>query len=308
MADSRLPDINTGVIITANGSVTIENSTITGTAASPEAGPGGRRPGREWDIGVITVLPEEAHAVREMMRRTGSYQTRDEPGGLRFDEAVLDSDDGPVKIAALQSLNPGVQSAGHAFDHLMNYYAPAVVALTGIAGGIHPSVQLGDVVITRDVIYYDQRKETSGGVLRRGASYPVPSAVLRAINNLLSDHGEPCALSATGPDGIRRNFRVLSGPIGSGDAVVAEADSGIRTYLHQYNDKTLAVETETAGLARAFYEETTGERKVRGWLAIRGISDLADVDKNDDWHGLASVHAATVLGVLAPYLRRACSR
>jgi adenosylhomocysteine nucleosidase len=132
--------------------------------------------------------------------------------------------------------------------------------------------------------------------------------IRRAINHLLSYRGEPCILTAIGPDGIRRDFRVLSGPVGSGEAVVARADSEITDYLRQYNDKTLAVETETAGLARAFYEKATDRSRVSGWLAVRGISDLADQDKNDDWHGIASVHAAAALQVLAPYLKRACSR
>jgi adenosylhomocysteine nucleosidase len=190
----------------------------------------------------------------------------------------------------------------------MRYYAPAVVALIGIAGGIHSSVRLGDVILTRDVIHYDQRKETPAAVLRRGTSYPVPVVIRRAINNFLSDRGEPCVLGAIGPDGIRREFRVLYGPIGSGEAVVAMADSNINDYLRQYNDKTLAVETETAGLARAFYEKAANGSHAAGWLAVRGISDLADRDKNDDWHGIASVNAAVALQVLAPYLKRACGR
>jgi adenosylhomocysteine nucleosidase len=230
------------------------------------------------------------------------------PGGLRFDEMVLDSTDGCVKIAGLQSLDPGGQSAGYAFDDLIRYYAPTVVTLTGIAGGIHSSVRLGDVILARDVIYYDQRKETPIVVRHRGASYPVPAIIRRAINNFLSDHGEPCILTAIGPDGKQRDFRVLSGPIGSGEAVVAKADSEISDYLRRYNDKTLAVETESAGLARAFYERTVGRDRVSGWLAIRGICDLADQDKNDDWHGIASVHAAVALQMLAPYLKRACGR
>lgn len=297
-----------GVNITAGGSVKVSGSAIgSGAIVGPRARESEQSSSGDWDIGVITVLSEEAHAIRGMMRRGGRYRTQDQPGGLRFDEAVLDTADGQVKIAGLQSLDQGVQPAGHAFEDLMRYYSPSVVALTGIAGGIHASVRLGDVILARDVIYYDQRKETPAAVLRRGASYPIPAVIRRAINNLLSDRGEPCILTTIGPDGIQRDFRVLSGPIGSGEAVVATADSEISGYLRQCNDRTLAVETETAGLARAFYEKADRSR-VSGWLAVRGISDLADQDKNDDWHGIASVHAAAVLQVLAPYLKRACGR
>lgn len=298
-----------GTYLSAGGDMVIQGSAIGSNASVGDHGQeAAYSPGGDCDIGVITVLSEETHAVRAMMHSAGHHWTHDRPGGLLFDEAILDVPDGRVKIVGFQSLDPGGQPVCHAFDDLTRYYAPAVVALTGIAGGIHRSVRLGDVILARDVICYDQRKEAPGVVLRRGASYLIPPVIARAINNLRSDYGEPCLLVATGPDGIRRRFRVHYGPIGSGEAVVARADSEITRYLHGFNEKTLAVETESAGLARAFYEKTGGTSRTNGWLALRGISDLADEDKNDEWHDIAAVHAAVTLQVLAPYLRRACSQ
>ena len=298
---------NDGVIIsTRNGSVNISGSAIgTGAMVEGQVVPKARGPVGGWDIGVNTVLSEEARAVADMLRRAGHYTTRDQSDGLRFGEAVLGPGITAIKIAGYQALGPGPLSAGHAFGHLLRYYAPAVVAVAGIAGGIHPSVQLGDVVLALEVIHYDQRKETPEGARRRGSSYTVPAPVHNAINNFLSDRGEPCILTTVSRDGISRAFRVTAGPLGSGEAVVADEDSEIRAYLRGFNDKTLAVETEAAGLARAFYELTTPRSRTRGWLAIRGISDGADADKNDGWHDIASQHAAVVLELLAPYIKRA---
>jgi hypothetical protein len=53
--------------------------------------------------------------------------------------------------------------------------------------------------------------------------------------------------------------------------------------------------------AEAFYE-TAGVSGTSGWLAIRGISDLADPGKDDEYHEIASWHAAVVLLQLLPYL------
>jgi len=41
---------------------------------------------------------------------------------------------------------------------------------------------------------------------------------------------------------------------------------------------------------------------MRGWLSIKGISDYADEEKNDDYHDIASWHAAAVLIEMLPYL------
>ena len=72
--------------------------------------------------------------------------------------------------------------------------------------------------------------------------------------------------------------------------------------LQEPHPKTLAVETEAGGVAQAFYEQVTAESSVRGWLAIRGISDSADEAKDDTFHAVASTNAAAVLERLIPYL------
>jgi hypothetical protein len=41
---------------------------------------------------------------------------------------------------------------------------------------------------------------------------------------------------------------------------------------------------------------------VRGWLAIRGISDRADVAKGHGYHAFAAGHSAEVMAMLLPYL------
>jgi adenosylhomocysteine nucleosidase len=94
---------------------------------------------------------------------------------------------------------------------------------------------------------------------------------------------------------------VLPGLVASGEAVVANARSEIRRYIENFNDKTLALETEAGGVAEAFHE-SAGDSGTRGWLSIRGISDHADEEKNDDYHDIASWHAAEVLIQMLPYL------
>lgn len=187
-----------------------------------------------------------------------------------------------------------------AVDRLRRYYEPPIIVLVGIAGGIHPAVRLGDVVVVREVIYYDLRKETPGGILRRGQTRPIPATIRYAVNDFFSSSGEPCAIRDRDPDGTMRGYSVLPGPIGSGEAVIADKNSDIRRYVTTFNDKTLAVETEAGGLAEAFYE-ATGDAG-GGWLAIRGISDHADTAKGDAYHQIASWHAAAVLLRLIPFL------
>jgi adenosylhomocysteine nucleosidase len=295
---------NSGVQNTGPGTVNVSGS-VFGNQPTVLVAPSGQtqqpsRRGRERSgIGVITVLSEETSAVVAALETAG-HGRKQIHDGARFYEASIDSDGIQVKVVATQALNVGPAPTMMAFDRLRRHYDPPVMVLVGIAGGIHSAVALGDVVVVREVIYYDARKETPGKIVRRGQTRPIPATIRHAVNDFFSSNGEPYAAYGQDPDGTMRDYKVLPGPIGTGQAVIADENSAILRYLASFNDKTLAVETEAEGLAEAFYE--TAGTSHGGWLAIRGISDHANADKDDAYHQIASWHAAAVLLRLAPFL------
>lgn len=255
-----------------------------------------------WDIGVITIVSQETRAVIQALSRAGSFQQRTKAGGLRFYEANVTAGGQRAAVVATQALEQGQRSAVVAYHQLHEHYRPACVVLAGIAGGISSRVRIGDVVVVRDVVYYDARRETPDGPARRGQEHHVPAHIRRAVNAFFTDRGEPYPASHRGADGSERSFSALPGPVGSGEAVVTDGSSPIRHYLTQYNEKILAVETEAAGIAEAFYAQAGNAPAGHGWLAIRGISDHAGQDKGYSGHQLASDHAAAILMELLPYL------
>ncbi|MGJ6963015.1 hypothetical protein ACSDR0_14000 [Streptosporangium sp. G11] len=254
------------------------------------------RHGKRADVGVITVLGKEAKAVYEVL---GLQRARN--GNLPFFEGTVNVRDAVTRVAAIRALSQGQRSTVMAFDHLRRNYNPAVVVLVGVGGGIHSDVEIGDVVVTPRVVYYDLRKETPDGQRRRGEEREAPAAIGHAINSFFIDYDEPADFQTTDPKGITREYRALTGPIGSGEAVIADAESEIIRYLKAFNDKILAVDMEAGGLTQAFHEQD-GAPAVRGWVVVRGISDDASPTKNDGYHDIAARHAATVLHTLLPYL------
>jgi adenosylhomocysteine nucleosidase len=297
---------NRGVQNTGPGTINIDRSAVgdRATVHATEEPREARQPGgthAHAGIGIITVLSEETHAMTTALAGVGSLHKRVREDGSRCYETDVDVEGNSLRVVVTQAVDRGQRPMVIAFERLHRYYAPAVVVLVGIAGGIHPAIRLGDVVVVPDVIYYDLRKEAPTGTVRRGQSRSVPVAVRHAINDFFSSNGEPYRTSIADPHGVSRPCTVLPGPIGSGEAVVGAADSSIRQYIAGFNDKTLALETEAGGLAEAFYEmaDVSG---TSGWLAVRGISDLADPHKDDRYHEIASWHAAVVLLQLLPYL------
>ena len=250
------------------------------------------------DVGILTVLAEESDAVVEMLSRHRDYGSRQVAGGEQVHSAVVDAEGGgDLRVVAVQTLEPGPLSAAVAYDRLHSLCQPAVVLLVGVAGGVGDGVGIGDVVVADEVVCYDSRRETAEGPRRRGNTHRMTPALRHRVHELL----RRCHGSIEDLDGDP--IRIHVGPVGSGAAVITDADSDIVSYLRQFNEKVLAVETEAGGVGQAFYERVGTEPSLRGWLTVRGISDLADRHMGRQWHRMASRRAATVTEQLLPLLR-----
>jgi adenosylhomocysteine nucleosidase len=272
--------------VTFNGPVAGRDMVIGAPAPVPS-------PRGAADIGVLTILDEEIRAVTAELKRMHDYRERRLRHGPLAREARFPAGGGrSVRIAAVQTLTRGTESAALAYRELAEEYNPSTVLLVGIAGGIGKDVKVGDVVVSDEVISYDARKEAADGVHRRGQAQAVAAGLGHRLNDFFADI----------PPGRQLSFQIHRGPIGSGNAVVSDKDSEIRLWLENFHDKVLAVETEAAGVAQSFHESVVRDGGPRGWLTIRGISDTADEHKDDDFHDLAARHAAAVMARMVPYL------
>jgi adenosylhomocysteine nucleosidase len=126
--------------------------------------------------------------------------------------------------------------------------------------------------------------------------------MVQAVNSFFTAYGDPAVLSVTESTGRSVSFRVFHGPVGSGEAVIANRRSGIRKFLHAYNEKILAVDMEAGGLSQFCHETLSASGAVPGWVVIRGMSDHADRAKNDDQHDSAARNAAHTLHLMIPYI------
>src|SRR4051794_11949830 len=250
------------------------------------------------DVGVLTILDEEIRAVQVQLERMQDYGERRLAHGPLAREASVPARGGRelVRVAAVQTFTRGTASAALAYRELVAAYNPKIVLLVGIAGGVRPDVRIGDVVVSDEIVAYDARRETPGGTRRRGQAQSVAAPLGYRLNDFFA------ATLSEQPRPGGESFRIHRGPIGSGNAVVTDADSEIRRWLEHFNEKVLAVETEAAGVAQGFHE-SVGEGGPRGWLTVRGISDTADKQKGHSYHDLASRHAAEVMAMLVPFLQ-----
>lgn len=276
-----------GGVINANQIAAGTEARITNISGSPQPA---RSTSGTRGIGVVSIKATETRAVVDVFDLT---RDRDTPSGQTFYAGTVESADGRVDLVAARALEPGQRSIMPTLQNLRTHCNPALFVLVGIGGAICRALAIGDVVVATRVIYYDLRRETADEVRRRGEERHAPAAVTHAVNSFFTDYGDPARL-----DSASGTFDVRTGPIGSGEAVIMDADSQIRTYLLTYNEKALAIDMEAGGLTQ-FCHETP---QPPCWLVVRGISDLADRAKSYDQQPSAAHNAAVTLRHLIPYL------
>ncbi|MFK0291087.1 hypothetical protein ACIQU6_11520 [Streptomyces sp. NPDC090442] len=253
-----------------------------------------------WDIGVVTILSEELRSVIDELK----LKRHREPSGLYFYQGSHTTPESTIRIVATQSQAQGQRSAMAALENLRRHYAPRLWALVGVGGGIHDEhARIGNVIVSTDIVYYENRKiNPRGDVRRRGEHRQAPAPVVHAVNAFFTDHGTPARLHGQLSPHASEEFWVYPGVIGSGEAVIADRDNDIRSYLTNYHEKVLAVDMEAGGLSQYWQENSVHGGVNPGWIVIRGVSDNADEEKGHGYHELAARNAAHILRRLLPYL------
>ena len=214
---------------------------------------------KRMDIAILTPITVEYHAVKAYLEDTreeqkdGQYYTLGQFRGGRQTFSVV-----------LRETGPRNSELALAAERIVRHYEPAVVVLTGIAGGVK-DVGIGDVVVGTQAYGYEAGKSTDKGFSSRPNVLPFSSELIELAKSI-ERAGEWRRRLSSGASPM-----VFFGPIASGDQVVASTQAeAYRIIKAHYND-TLALEMESIGFARAL----AAYPHIRA-INIRGISDLLD--------------------------------
>jgi adenosylhomocysteine nucleosidase len=275
-----------------------EGAQASATTPLPSAQPA-TEAGIPWDLGIVTILSEELRSVIDELK----LRRNKTPSGLYFYQGEHTVSDATLRIVATQTQSQGQRSTMAALENLRRHYNPRLWALVGIAGGIHDDhARIGNVIVSTDVVYYENRKINPRDTRRRGEHRQAPAHIVHAVNAYFAEQGTPARINGQMAAHAGDQYEVYPGVIGSGEAVIADRTSDIRTYLTTYHEKVLAVDMEAGGLSQYWQENSVHGTTNPGWIVIRGISDNADEHKGHSHHELAARNAAHVLSCLLPYL------
>lgn len=277
-------------------------------------------------IGIITALPKEYAAMESLLLNRARQDISSARAISRYSLGDIPASNGTHRIVLALSGMGNNQAATCATLLLERHKSIQWVIMVGIAGGIpNPSkadehVRLGDIVVSNEqgVIQYDFDKETANEIIIRTPPRPASSTLLKAVSfleieerkgnkpwfkhiksiqkklkierpadrtDILVASSDPNTriVHPKDPFRQRKQPRVFSGPIASANKLLKNP---LKRDALRDKFGVKAVEMESSGLVEAAWGQEIG------YLAIRGICDYCDSNKNDAWQGYAAAVAA----------------
>lgn len=228
------------------------------------------------DFVIITALDEERDAVLNKLPNYSRVPPSNEDirvyYGSKLNTVFSDGSQAIYNIIVMPLLGIGRVHAATATSDAIRRWHPRYMILVGIAGGVSDKdVKLGDIIVSDQIVDYELQKLTKIGPQLRWEVYRAAPELIGASKNFDIRNVQRYV-------SVKRPSKGLSqlhvGPIASGDKVIA-----VKEAFDKYRDKwpmLLGVEMEAAGAATAAFQS----KEAPGFFMIRGVSDLADENKN----------------------------
>ena len=207
-------------------------------------------------IGIIGAMEVEVAILKEKMEDVRIIKK----ASMDFYEGILAG----KKVVVVRS-GIGKVNAGICAQILADVFSVDAIINTGIAGSLNKNINIGDIVLSPDVVQHDM--DATGFGYRKGQIPQMPVFFFNADDNLRRLAAEVC--KEVNPD-----IQVFEGRIASGDQFVCDQDVKNRI-VSEFS--AYATEMEGAAIGQAAYLNEIP------FLVVRAISDKADGSAQMDY-------------------------
>lgn len=228
-------------------------------------GPLSPEPDSKLTTAILGAFNKEVMMLEEQL--TDKHQQRIE--GMRFVTGRLHGKSVVVAWTGIGKVNAAMTTT-----LLIEHFRPSEIIFSGIAGGVNPQLQPGDIVIAAETAHHDMGILGEDGFYNRGVINPLdghrnPVYLLadKRLLKLAEQAAEQVKLETIKTTVGERTPRIIKGVVVTGDVFVASPAKAaeLRDMLNAD-----AVEMEGAAVAQICYQRRIPH------LVVRSISDKAD--------------------------------
>ena len=207
-------------------------------------------------IGIIGAMEVEVAILKEKMEDVRIIKK----ASMDFYEGILAGKKAVVVRSGIGKVNAGICA-----QILADVFSVDAIINTGIGGSLNKNINIGDIVLSTDVVQHDM--DATGFGYRKGQIPQMPVFFFNADDNLRRLAAEVC--KEVNPD-----IQVFEGRIASGDQFVCDQDVKNRI-VSEFS--AYATEMEGAAIGQAAYLNEIP------FLVVRAISDKADGSAQMDY-------------------------
>ncbi|UUE37459.1 5'-methylthioadenosine/S-adenosylhomocysteine nucleosidase [Pectobacterium aroidearum] len=230
-------------------------------------------------VGIIGAMEQEVTLLRDRIENRQTFQR----AGCEIYTGQING----VDVALLKS-GIGKVSAALGTTLLLEHSKPDVVINTGSAGGLAPSLNVGDIVVSDEVRYHDADVTAFGYEPGQMAGCPAAFAADEKLIALAQEAIADLQLNA------------VRGLVVSGDAFINGAEPLAR--IRATFPKAIAVEMEATAIAHVCHQFAVP------FVVVRAISDVADKASHLSFDEFLSVAAQQSTRMVEAILAKLAAR
>lgn len=227
-------------------------------------------------IGIIGAMEEEVTSLIEHMK----IKKKVELASMEFCVGILDTKDVVVVKSGIGKVNAAVCA-----QVLIDRFSVKALINTGIAGSLNASIDIGDMVISKDAIHHDMDASVFGD----------PVGQIPRMNTLaFSANPEFVEKAKKANEEANPDIKTIVGRVASGDQFVSS--SAVKKKIVE-NFQADCAEMEGAAIAQVAYLNNVP------YVIIRAISDKADnsaVLDYPEFEKQAIIHSVKLIRNLLP--------
>jgi nucleoside phosphorylase len=253
----------------------------------------------QFDVCIFCALAEEANAcIREIERLCSvSFQASASARSGAYRYAIVQNKQREsLSVRVSWQLKPGPVEAGLHIRPVLEECKPYFVAMTGICAGDKRKTKLGDLVVAERAFAYDTGKIVIGKdgkpqLLHELDTWNPSPDVLQFAR--MFQQWQADVADIVRPPARRQTIRGTQLP----ELHIAPVASGYTVRGDNPFEEICALVRNTAAIdmeATTFYRAVAEFPGIRA-LLVKGVSDYADGEKNDDYHDYASAISAAYI-------------
>ena len=207
-------------------------------------------------LAIIGAMDEEVSRIKEVMEEV----TIETKAGMEFNKGKLAGREAVVVRCGIGKVNAGICT-----QILVDCYQADILINTGIAGSLQAKIDIGDIVLSRDVLQHDMDAT--------GFGYPV-GVIPRMENSVFKADEKLISIAESACEKVNPKIGVHIGRVVSGDQFISDKQKK-KWLIEKFNGD--CCEMEGAAIAQAAYLNQVP------FLIVRAISDKADDSATMDY-------------------------